>query len=95
MTIGKHKPSTPVEADRIIPDDCVAGMKSLPEGSVDLVFADPPYNLQLGGELTRPNNSRVDGVDDDWDKFSDPGAYDRFTRDWLGAARRVFGLRPA
>jgi modification methylase len=89
MSSGKHKPSAPVEADRIIADDCVAAMQALPESSVDLVFADPPYNLQLGGELTRPNNSRVDGVDDDWDKFSGPGAYDRFTRDWLAAARRV------
>ena len=63
-----------------------------PTASVDLVFADPPYNLQLGGELHRPDNSRVDGVDDDWDKFADFAAYDRFTRAWLGACRRV--LKP-
>ncbi|HET8726776.1 MAG TPA: site-specific DNA-methyltransferase [Alphaproteobacteria bacterium] len=67
-------------------------MRALPEGSVDLVFADPPYNLQLGGELTRPNNTRVDGVDEAWDRFPDLAAYDRFTHDWLEAARRV--LKP-
>ncbi|MEQ9814127.1 MAG: site-specific DNA-methyltransferase [Azospirillaceae bacterium] len=64
-------------------------MNALPEGSVDCVFADPPYNLQLGGELYRPNNTRVDGVDDAWDRFDDFSAYDAFTRDWLSAARRV------
>ncbi|MBF0306234.1 MAG: site-specific DNA-methyltransferase [Alphaproteobacteria bacterium] len=73
----------------ILEGDCVARMNALPEKSVDLVFADPPYNLQLGGELLRPNNSRVDGVDDEWDRFTDFAAYDGFTRDWLAAARRV------
>ena len=67
-------------------------MNGLPDGSVDLVFADPPYNLQLGGELLRPDNSQVDAVDDDWDKFADFAAYDNFTRAWLTAARRV--LKP-
>ncbi len=67
-------------------------MAQLPEGSVDLVFADPPYNLQLKGELHRPDNSRVDGVEDDWDKFAGFAEYDRFTRGWLAAARRV--LKP-
>ncbi len=67
-------------------------MERLPEESVDLVFADPPYNLQLAGELTRPDNSRVDGVEEAWDKFADFASYDRFTRDWLAAARRV--LKP-
>ncbi|MGH7125456.1 MAG: site-specific DNA-methyltransferase [Stellaceae bacterium] len=67
-------------------------MARLPEASVDLVFADPPYNLQLGGELLRPNNTRVDGVDDAWDKFAGFADYDRFTRDWLAAARRL--LKP-
>ncbi|HYE00904.1 MAG TPA: site-specific DNA-methyltransferase [Alphaproteobacteria bacterium] len=75
--------------DRILLGDCIASMRALPAGSVDLVFADPPYNLQLGGELHRPDNSRVDGVEDDWDKFSDFAAYDRFTRAWLTEARRV------
>src|ERR1700744_954448 len=69
--------------------DCIAAMNRLPEGSVDLVFADPPYNLQLGGELPRPDNSRVDWVGAAWDRFGDFAAYDRFTRDWLAAAHRV------
>ncbi len=75
--------------DRIIHGDCIAAMNALPEGAADLVFADPPYNLQLEGELRRPNNSKVDGVDDSWDQFASPADYDRFTRLWLGAARRV------
>jgi modification methylase len=78
--------------DRVIEGDCVAAMAQLPASSVDLVFADPPYNLQLAGTLLRPNNSRVDGVAADWDKFADFAAYDAFTRDWLGAARRL--LKP-
>jgi len=69
--------------------DCVQVMDSLPEKSVDLVFADPPYNLQLGGELHRPDNSRVNGVEDAWDRFDSFAAYDEFTRAWLGAARRL------
>ncbi|CAA7612974.1 site-specific DNA-methyltransferase [Magnetospirillum sp. SS-4] len=73
----------------ILAGDCIAMMDSLPPKSVDLVFADPPYNLQLGGELLRPDNSRVDGVDDEWDRFSDFAAYDAFTRAWLKSARRV------
>ncbi len=67
-------------------------MNGLPEGSVDLVFADPPYNLQLSGDLLRPNNSRVDAVDQDWDQFESFAAYDAFTEAWLRAARRV--LKP-
>jgi modification methylase len=78
--------------NRILQGDCIAVMAALPGGSVDLVFADPPYNLQLSGELRRPNHSRVDGVDEDWDQFDSFAAYDRFTRDWLSAARRV--LKP-
>src|ERR1700748_864666 len=73
----------------IMSGDCVAAMNSLPENSIDLIFADPPYNMQLGGELHRPDNSRVDGVDDAWDKFDNFAAYDTFTRAWLGAAKRV------
>jgi modification methylase len=69
--------------------DCVAEMTKLPAGSVDLVFADPPYNLQLQGDLKRPDDSRVDAVDDDWDKFASFSAYDDFTRAWLMACRRV------
>jgi modification methylase len=64
-------------------------MKTLPSRSVDLVFADPPYNLQLGDNLTRPDNSKVNGVTDDWDKFSSFATYDMFTRDWLTEARRI------
>jgi modification methylase len=78
--------------NRIIVGDCIEEMARLPAQSVDLVFADPPYNLQLNNELLRPNNSRVDGVDDDWDKFGSFAVYDTFTRDWLGACRRV--LKP-
>jgi len=78
--------------DKIIKSDSIEEMAKLPELSVDLVFADPPYNLQLGGELTRPDNSRVDGVDDDWDKFTSFADYDAFTRQWLAEARRV--LKP-
>lgn len=79
--------------DAIIKGDCVAALERLPENSVDVIFADPPYNLQLEGELHRPDQSRVDAVDDDWDKFSDFAAYDAFTRAWLLAARRV--LKPS
>jgi modification methylase len=69
--------------------DCVAELAKLPSASVDLVFADPPYNLQLQGDLKRPDDSRVDAVDDDWDKFSSFSAYDDFTRAWLLSCRRV------
>jgi len=75
--------------DRILQGDCVGIMNGLAEGSVDMVFADPPYNLQLEGELTRPNNSRVDGVDDAWDQFASFADYDTFTESWLKAARRA------
>ena len=74
---------------RIVVGDCVAEMTKLPAASVDLVFADPPYNLQLQGDLKRPDDSRVDAVDDDWDKFASFSAYDDFTRAWLIACRRV------
>ena len=78
---------------RILVGDCVAAMSKLAAESVDLVFADPPYNLQLRGDLKRPDDSRVDAVDDDWDKFSSFAAYDDFTRAWLLACRRV--MKPA
>ncbi len=86
-TTGSHLP-----IDTILVGDCVAHMNALPAGSVDLVFADPPYNLQLEQGLTRPDQSRVDGVDDAWDKFESFAHYDDFTRAWLKAARRV--LKP-
>lgn len=78
--------------DTILVGDCVAHMEALPAGSVDLIFADPPYNLQLESGLRRPDHSRVDGVDDAWDKFESFKHYDIFTRAWLKAARRV--LKP-
>ena len=78
---------------RILVGDCVAEMAKLPAASVDLVFADPPYNLQLQGDLKRPDDSRVDAVTDDWDKFASFKAYDEFTHAWLKACKRV--LKPA
>ncbi|MCR9109954.1 site-specific DNA-methyltransferase [Marivita sp. XM-24bin2] len=76
----------------ILAGDCIDIMNGLPAASVDLIFADPPYNLQLKGDLHRPDNSRVDAVDDEWDQFSSFKAYDDFTRAWLKAARRL--LKP-
>ena len=81
-----------VEADRLLRGDSIAEMAKLPDECVDLVFADPPYNLQLGGDLKRPDGSHVDAVTDDWDKFDSLDAYDRFTRAWLAEARRI--LKP-
>ena len=75
--------------DRIIQGDCLEELAKLPAKSVDLVFADPPYNLQLGGDLLRPDNSKVDAVDDAWDQFASFEAYDKFTRAWLAECRRV------
>ena len=82
----------PAFADSILIGDCIEELSALPEASVDMVFADPPYNLQLERELHRPNNSKVDAVDDDWDQFESFAAYDQFSRNWLAAARRV--LKP-
>ncbi len=78
--------------NQILAGDCIDVMNSLPEGSVDLIFADPPYNLQLKGALHRPDNSKVDACDNDWDQFSSFAAYDEFSRAWLKAARRI--LKP-
>ena len=78
--------------NNIIDGDCIEVMNSLPENSIDLIFADPPYNLQLKGDLHRPDNSKVDAVDDHWDQFDSFAVYDKFSRDWLKAARRV--LKP-
>jgi modification methylase len=88
---GKRSDKLPL--DKIIVGDCIEVLGGVPKASIDLVFADPPYNLQLNNELYRPDNSRVDGVDDDWDKFGSFAAYDEFTRAWLQACRRV--LKPA
>ena len=89
---ARKKPAATPALNRIIVGDCVEALAELPEGWADVIFADPPYNLQLEGELRRPNNSRVDGVDQDWDKFADFGSYDAFTRAWLAACRRA--LKP-
>jgi modification methylase len=78
-----------VPRDEILIGDCIDGLGRLPAEAVDLVFADPPYNLQLERALTRPDQSLVDAVDDDWDKFASFADYDCFTRAWLGAVRRV------
>jgi modification methylase len=91
--MNKTDETTALRFDAVIEGDCVAALAGLREASVDLVFADPPYNLQLSGELHRPDNSRVDGVEEDWDKFAGFAEYDRFTRAWLAAARRV--LKPS
>ncbi len=85
--------SGPATSSRIVTGDCIAQLAKLPAASVDLVFADPPYNLQLRGDLKRPDDSRVDAVDAAWDKFEDFAAYDAFTRAWLAACRRV--MKPA
>ena len=84
-------PAVPSRAPRneILVGDCLAELARLPAASVDLVFADPPYNLQLEGALSRPDQSLVDAVDDDWDKFASFETYDAFTRGWLAAVRRV------
>ncbi len=75
--------------DQLLLGDSVTLMRMLPPASVHCVFADPPYNLQLRGELRRPDDSVVDGVDEDWDRFADFPAYDAFTREWLGECRRL------
>jgi modification methylase len=75
--------------DQILRGDCVPMMRMLPSASVDCVFADPPYNLQLRGELRRPDDSLVDGVDEEWDRFTDFASYDAFTREWLTECRRL------
>lgn len=84
-TVYKNKKQKRIE--KIIVGDCIEEMRALPEKSVDCIFADPPYNLQLGGDLHRPNNTKVDAVDNDWDKFDSIKTYDEFTRKWLTAAR--------
>lgn len=75
--------------DRVLEGDCVETLRALPAGCADLVFADPPYNMQLKGELRRPDNSKVDAVDDEWDQFESFQAYDKFTREWLAGVRHV------
>ncbi len=93
---GKRSAAVEVGASlplgRILEGDCIEAMRGLPAASVDMVFADPPYNLQLGGDLNRPDGSHVDAVTDAWDKFASFQTYDDFTRAWLTEARRV--LKP-
>lgn len=90
--LGQDDNQNSLPLDTILVGDCIEQMNALPAGSIDLVFADPPYNLQLERGLTRPDQSHVDAVDDDWDKFDSFAHYDVFTRAWLGAARRL--LKP-
>jgi modification methylase len=92
MTKNTRKEAPVLPLNTIMSGDCIEAMNSLPEESVDLIFADPPYNLQLRGDLHRPDNSKVDAVDDDWDQFDSFKVYDDFTREWLAAARRI--LKP-
>ncbi|MDO7843835.1 site-specific DNA-methyltransferase [Sphingomonas immobilis] len=95
--IKKARVAAPVAAvelplDQILQRDCIAAMRDLPAASIDMIFADPPYNLQLGGDLSRPDGSHVDAVTDDWDKFDSLSVYDKFTREWLAEAKRI--LKP-
>lgn len=89
MATKSPKTAPKLPLNTICQGDCAEIMRGLPKKSVDLIFADPPYNLQLGGDLHRPNNSLVDACDDHWDQFESLQTYDDFTRDWLSAAREV------
>ena len=89
VSVARKGQISRLPANEILQGDCIEWMNALPEKSVDLIFADPPYNLQLQGDLTRPDQSKVDGVTDAWDQFSSFEVYDRFTRDWMNAARRI------
>jgi modification methylase len=92
--VGRSRPRTisrskDLPLDAILEGDCIAEMAKLPDKSVDMIFADPPYNLQLGGDLFRPEGGKVDACDDEWDKFESLATYDDFTREWLAEARRI------
>lgn len=89
---ARRVPSFLIPENEILVGDCIEILSDLPEACADLVFADPPYNLQLGGELLRPNNTRVDGVSQEWDQFTSFAEYDAFTRAWLAECRRI--LKP-
>lgn len=89
----KPAPAKPVlPVNTILRGDCIENMRALPSASIDMIFADPPYNLQLGGDLARPDGSHVDAVTNDWDKFASFATYDAFTREWLAQAHRL--LKP-
>ncbi len=92
MTKTITKGAVGLPLNEILAGDCIEVMRSLPAESIDLIFADPPYNLQLRGDLHRPDNSKVDAVDDHWDQFDSFKVYDKFTKEWLAAARRI--LKP-
>jgi modification methylase len=85
----KQESATKLPLNQILKGDCIEILDSLPENSIDLIFADPPYNLQLQNDLYRPNQTKVDAVDDGWDQFASFAEYDKFTRGWLSACRRV------
>ncbi|WP_295631114.1 site-specific DNA-methyltransferase [Novosphingobium sp.] len=85
-------PPVALPLDQILRGDCIEAMRSLPDASIDMIFADPPYNLQLGGDLSRPDGSHVDAVTDAWDRFDSFATYDAFTRAWMAEARRI--LKP-
>ena len=92
-SLGRSRPRLATKRelplDTILEGDCIAEMARLPDKSIDMIFADPPYNLQLGGDLFRPEGGKVDACDDDWDKFDSLAVYDDFTREWLAEARRI------
>jgi DNA modification methylase len=92
MSQGQTAPQIPLPIDQVIVGNCLEVLSTLPAESVDMVFADPPYNLQLQQALFRPNQTLVDAVDDDWDQFASFSDYDQFTRSWLEGCRRV--LKP-
>ena len=75
---------------RVLIGDCIEQMNKLPAESIDLVFADPPYNLQLNKDLSRPDQTKVNGVNESWDKFDSIDDYDNYTKLWMTAARRIF-----
>ncbi|MFM7084315.1 MAG: site-specific DNA-methyltransferase [Hyphomicrobium sp.] len=91
-SVAKHTLSSPIKSNFVVTGDCLEILKKLPAESVDLIFADPPYNLQLSETLLRPNDTLVEGVDEEWDKFSSFETYDSFSRSWLSACQRI--LKP-
>ena len=78
-----------LELNKIHQGDCIELLKKIPDNSIDLIFADPPYNLQLNGELYRPNQTKVYAVNDEWDKFESKEEYDKFTTIWMKECHRV------
>jgi len=90
IKVNIHRlPSNNLPVNDVHQGNCIELMNNLPDQSVDMIFADPPYNLQLGGDLHRPDNSKVDAVTDEWDKFNSFKHYDKFSYDWLKSAKRI------